>query len=246
MPKHFFSDVGCGSLRGGVHFIRYLEAGHYYGIDKSQKLLDAGRNVELRNAGLIERVPTLLQTDTFEFGALHRQFDFAIAQSVFTHIALNDIVRCMMNMEKALNPGGRFYVTFFENPKGKQHLGPLTHPRTEGPGVVSFFDKDPFHYDFGTFQWICQGTRLRVEYIGEWNHPRGQRMESCDGRRVSWPRLVAHRRHSIAGLGARSADVGAMRQLLVAVDAATRFLARAAELGARAAGDDVDTAIRAA
>ena len=176
LPKHFFLDVGCGSLRGGVHFIRYLEAGHYYGIDKSQQLLDAGRNVELRNAGLIERVPTLLQTDTFEFGALHRQFDFAIAQSVFTHIALNDIVRCMMNMEKALNPGGRFYVTFFENPKGKQHLEPLTHPRTEGPGVVSFFDKDPFHYDFGTFQWICQGTRLRVEYIGEWNHPRGQRM----------------------------------------------------------------------
>ena len=129
----------------------------------------------MRNAGLIERVPTLLQTDTFEFGAPHRQFDFAIAQSVFTHIALNDIVRCMMNMEKALNPGGRFYVTFFENPERETAPGAVDASARGGAGVASF-DKDPFHHDFGTFQWICQGTRLRVEYIGEWNHPRGQRM----------------------------------------------------------------------
>jgi hypothetical protein len=27
-PEHYLLDVGCGTFRGGVHFIRYLETGH--------------------------------------------------------------------------------------------------------------------------------------------------------------------------------------------------------------------------
>jgi len=30
-PRHRLLDVGCGSMRGGVHFIRHLDAGHYVG-----------------------------------------------------------------------------------------------------------------------------------------------------------------------------------------------------------------------
>jgi len=37
-PKHFLLDIGCGSLRGGIHFIRFLEECHYFGIDKNQEL----------------------------------------------------------------------------------------------------------------------------------------------------------------------------------------------------------------
>ena len=42
-PGHFLLDVGCGRLRGGIHFIRYLEPEHYFGIDISKVLLAAGR-----------------------------------------------------------------------------------------------------------------------------------------------------------------------------------------------------------
>ncbi len=38
-PGDFLLDVGCGCLRGGVHFVRYLEAGHYFGIDVNSSLL---------------------------------------------------------------------------------------------------------------------------------------------------------------------------------------------------------------
>ncbi len=174
-PQHYFLDVGCGSLRGGIHFVRYLDTGHYFGIDIDDKLLQAGRQ-ELKTSNLLHKKPTLMQTDRFDFQALHQTFDYALAQSVFTHLPLNSIVRCLASIAKVLKTGGRFCATFFENPGGKLNLEPLAHPRTDGPDIVSFFDKDPYHYDFPTMEWSCKGTGLRAEYLGDWSHPRNQKM----------------------------------------------------------------------
>lgn len=168
-PKHNFLDVGCGSLRGGVHFIRYLDPGHYFGIDKSRELLDAGRKIELKRNNLTDKNHTLVQMDNFDFLSLSKDFDYALAASVFTHLPLNSIIRCIMNIEKVLVQGGRFYATFFENPHGKMNLEPVTRPRADGGVVTTYFDKDPYHYDFQTFEQICEGTSLDVEYIGEWS-----------------------------------------------------------------------------
>ena len=46
-PQHRLLDLGCGSLRAGIHFVRYLDAGRYYGLDHNQSLLDAGYGTEL-------------------------------------------------------------------------------------------------------------------------------------------------------------------------------------------------------
>ena len=124
-PEHYLLDVGCGPLRAGVHFIRYLEAGHYYGIDLHAELLAAGRDVELPRHGLVDKRPVLTVMADFDFRKLDRQFDFALAQSVFTHLPLNDIIRCLMRMEEALAPGGQFYATIYENAKGKRNLDPV-------------------------------------------------------------------------------------------------------------------------
>ena len=56
----------------------------------------------------------------------------------------------------------------FENPKGKLNLEPVMHPNTAGPDLryfPSYLDKNPYHYDFETFKWICMGTTLRVKYV---------------------------------------------------------------------------------
>jgi cyclopropane fatty-acyl-phospholipid synthase-like methyltransferase len=55
-PEHYLLDIGCGSLRGGVHFIAYLEPRHYFGIDKDEQLLEAGRG-EIQQLGL-EKKPS--------------------------------------------------------------------------------------------------------------------------------------------------------------------------------------------
>ena len=175
-PHHYLLDVGCGSLRGGVHLIGYLEPGHYFGVDKDKELLEAGRNVELKRYGLLDRNATLIQMDDFDFELLNTKFNYALAQSVFTHLTLNEIIRCIINIQKVLVQDGRFYSTFFENPRGKFNLQPIRHDFADGSTVVTYFDKDPFHHDFGTFRQICEGTSLKVEYVGDWNHPRDQKM----------------------------------------------------------------------
>jgi cyclopropane fatty-acyl-phospholipid synthase-like methyltransferase len=174
-PQDFLLDIGCGSLRGGIHFIQYLEHRHYFGIDKSKELLDAGM-IEIQNNNLIHKNPTLVQMENFEFQNLNQKFDYTLAQSVFTHLTLNDIIKCLMNVEKVINQGGKFYSTFFENKKGKFYLEALVHPRSDGPDLTTYFNQDPYHYDFETFEWICEGTSLKVKYIGDWNHPRDQKV----------------------------------------------------------------------
>jgi SAM-dependent methyltransferase len=175
LPSHHLLDVGCGSLRGGIHFVRYLHHRHYFGIDINSELLEAGK-VELEKTNLLIKAPVLVEMDNFHFASLEQEFDYALAQSVFTHLSLNSIMRCVMNIEKVLVAGGRFYATFFENPEGRFNLDCLLHQRADGEPFATFLDKDPYHYDFDTFRWVCEGTSLEVSYIGDWNHPRNQKM----------------------------------------------------------------------
>ena len=174
-PEQRFLDIGCGCLRGGLHFVDYLKTGHYFGIDISHEILNAGTK-ELMAHNLTHKRPVLVQMGDFDFSKLDRNFDYALAQSVFTHLPLNDIIRCIMNVEKVLVQGGCFYATFFENPQGKFNLEPVMHPRSDLSDFPTYFDKDPYHYDFETFRSIAHGTQLKVHYLGLWNHPWDQKM----------------------------------------------------------------------
>lgn len=125
---------------------------------------------------MTERGPHLVHMSDFAFQSLDQQFEYVLAQSVFTHLPLNGIVRCLTGIDRALKPGGRFYATFFENPDGKANLGPITHPSLDGIPFRTYFDADPYHYDIATFQWACHGTGLRAQYLGDWDHPGNQKM----------------------------------------------------------------------
>lgn len=116
-PHHYLLDVGCGSLRGGRRFVRYLEPGHYYGIDINETLLRAGYNREL-GPKMREKLPrkNLAAVDRFECDMFGVKFDYAIAQSVFTHVSLNHVRLALHQVAKAMKPGGAFYATFFEAP----------------------------------------------------------------------------------------------------------------------------------
>ena len=171
-PEHRLLEVGCGPLRAGVHFIGYLEPGHYAGVDKWDDVLETARRVELKRYGVEDRNPTLLANERFEFGQLGRTFDYAIAQSVFTHLPLNSIIRCLVEMGRVLDPGGRFYASIYENPHGKLYIDDIRQSDTG----VSHYELDIFHYDLDTLRWACEGTGLRLEYEGDFGHPKNQKM----------------------------------------------------------------------
>jgi SAM-dependent methyltransferase len=172
-PEHYLLDIGCGSFRGGRHFISYLDTGRYFGVDRNAELLQAGQEFELGPRMIAQNEPTIAQMADFAFERFGQNFDYALAQSVFTHLRLNGIRRCLAAVEKVLTQHGRFYATFFENTGGKRHLAPIEH---EPGGVTTYSDRNPFHYDLETLADICEGTGLQLEYIGDWGHPKDQKM----------------------------------------------------------------------
>lgn len=170
-PHHQLVDVGCGALRGGVHFIRYLDPQHYYGIDINASLIEAGKR-ELEEEKLESKMPHLLVNDKFELGCFATTFDYAIAVSVFTHLPMNHIIRCLVEARKVLRPAARLFASYFEAP-AQAYLERLKHT----PGdIVTNYDADPYHYAFEEVQWMAEIAHMKVERVGAWGHPRDQTM----------------------------------------------------------------------
>src|ERR1017187_1127891 len=171
LPDHKLLDVGCGALRCGIPIIKYLDPGNYYGVDINESLIEAGRH-ELKQEGLTSKQPHLLVNDKFEFDRFGTSFDFAIAQSVFTHLDMNLVVRCLVRAREVLKSDGRFFSTFFLAPF-PGHIAPIKH---QPGGIITNFDADPFHYSFCEIEWVADISRLSATLIGDWNHPRSQKM----------------------------------------------------------------------
>jgi hypothetical protein len=167
-------DIGCGCLRGGTQFVSYLDDNLYFGIDSNSSLLDAGYDIELKALGLDKKLQrcNLMCDNEFNFDPFSTKFDFAIAQSLFTHLPLNQIKLCLTRLATKMNRGGKFFATFFL--VAEDH--PFGQPFTHIGGVTSFDAKDPYHYRFGEIAHLCQGLPWKVDLRGEWGHPRDQRM----------------------------------------------------------------------
>lgn len=174
-PRNRVLDLGCGCLRAGVHLVGFLDAGNYFGIDVSPSLLAAGYDVELKAADLQERLPRaqLLANGDFESWRFGATFDVALAQSVFTHLPSNFIRRCLIETARTMVRGGRFYATYFECPADRFDALSLRH---EPGGIVSYLDRDPYHYRRREIEQLAEGLPWKVEFVGDWNHPRAQQL----------------------------------------------------------------------
>ena len=169
-PEHRFLDVGCGALRAGRLLAAYLEPGNYYGIDVNESLLAAGYEHEL-SAEVRAKLPetNLRATDRFDadFGTT---FDMAIAQSIFSHLSLNHLRLCLARVGKVMAPGGRFYVTYFEQPPEF----PVDGVRDDGRLLYS--ERNFYWYYRKDMVYAAQDLPWRFEYVGDWGHPRNQVM----------------------------------------------------------------------
>ncbi|UCC29805.1 MAG: class I SAM-dependent methyltransferase [Phycisphaerales bacterium] len=162
-PHHYFLDIACGSLRGGVHFIPYLERGHYLGIDKEQRLIEAGVEEELNPELLNTKQPQLIVSSEFEFDRFRARPDFALAQSLFTHLPPTYIEKCLRNLRTVVLPGCLFFATFFETQQ------PRKNPKRP-------HDHSAFFYTRGQMEAFGRLHAWNPYYIGDWDHPRRQVM----------------------------------------------------------------------
>lgn len=167
-------DIGCGSLRLGVRAVEYLEAGRYWGTDINESLLESGYQKEIVPANLAAKLPRrhLIVDGDFSFSGLPREFDFAIAQSLFTHLPLNHLRLCLHHLGRHLSGGCRFFLTAFIV-KDAQACEPVLH---ELGGITTYPGRDPYHHTVDDLRYAAKGLPWSIEDVVDWNHPRAQRM----------------------------------------------------------------------
>jgi SAM-dependent methyltransferase len=173
-PETRLLDIGCGSLRLGVRAVDYLKAGNYWGTDINESLLRAGYEKEIMPSGLAHKLPRdhLVVDGEFTFATLPRNFDFAIAQSVFTHLPLNYMRLCLDSLAAHIDGPCTFFLTVFIAPDDMVSRPVSHHPG----GVVTFPHRDPYHCTQADLHHIARGGHWSVEFMGDWNHPRDQKM----------------------------------------------------------------------
>lgn len=99
----------------GVKAVDYLDAEHYWGTDINSSLLDVGYEKEILAAGLGDKLPRshLVTTGDFDFSQLPQSFDFAFAQSVFTHLPFNHLRLCLARLAQHVEGPIAFFATIF-------------------------------------------------------------------------------------------------------------------------------------
>lgn len=108
-PGHYLFEIGCGTLRGGVPLIQYLENGHYFGVEVREEVLDEGRK-ELREAGLEGKNPTLLLSPKIAQLTVNQKFDYIWAFSVLIHMNDKILNDTLSFVSKHLSEEGVFYA----------------------------------------------------------------------------------------------------------------------------------------
>ena len=148
-PKHSFFEIGCGTLRGGIPIIEYLDTSNYFGAEVRKKALKEGKN-ELKDSGLEWKNPTLILSPDISNLSIDQNFDYIWSFSVLFH--MNDkIVSDTFNfVSKHLSNKGVFYANV--------NIGDSKENNWQGFPVVSR------NFDF--YSQICAINNLTCLNLG--------------------------------------------------------------------------------
>lgn len=127
LPHHRLLDLGCGTLRGGIPLIDYLEPGGYAGVEVRGEVLEEGRR-ELAESGLSHKQPQLVQCGRLADLDLGRRIDVAWAFAVLIHMDDAILDEALAAVARHLEPDGVFYASV--------NLGPPTTGSWQGFPLV--------------------------------------------------------------------------------------------------------------
>lgn len=148
LPRHYLVDIGCGTLRGGIPLINYLDKGHYYGIETREVVLNEARK-ELLESGL-NKTPSLLLSDDISKLEIDTKFDFIWSFSVLIHMPDKVLNDCLLFVAKHLQDTGVMYANV--------NIGSQVNEKWQGFPVV--YKSLDFYIDAGL------ANNLKVSDIG--------------------------------------------------------------------------------
>jgi cyclopropane fatty-acyl-phospholipid synthase-like methyltransferase len=108
-PHHRLLDFGCGTLRGGLPLIEYLDEGNYVGLDvRTETMREAC--LELEESGLARKRPTIIHAGDLSLLSFGHRFEFIWAFSVLIHLDDSDLARTLNFVARNLLPDGAFFA----------------------------------------------------------------------------------------------------------------------------------------
>ena len=155
--NHYLLDFGCGSLRAGRLFIAYLDESRYFGIEPNKWLVDDAINNQVGNDLIRLKKPRFDYNSDFSTDVFSQQFDFIVAQSIFSHTGVALVRIALRNFRNRLKSNGLIAATFING-----------NSDFEGdawvyPGCI--------HYRHSTIIRFAEEAGLSVVRI-PWYHPR--------------------------------------------------------------------------
>jgi len=168
-PDRYVLDVGCGSMAGARTMLPFMDEHRYWGYERDRRLYDAGVAIELARAGVAPERGHFIVNDWCDLSEAPHEFAMAIANGFWSRLPLNGIARCVSSVLRTLEPGGRFYATWFDNPD-PANFEPMIH----AGGATTYPDMEPFHYSFDVLSGLCASLGATVERVSDATHPRGE------------------------------------------------------------------------
>ena len=109
---HKLLDFGCGSLRLGGLAIMYLDENNYYGIEPRKKLVDEGIESNHLSQLVLFKNPQFHYSDDCNMAIFGQQFDFIIAQSVFTHMPIIQVSESFASAAEVMKKTSIFLMNY--------------------------------------------------------------------------------------------------------------------------------------
>ncbi|CAN5634270.1 hypothetical protein BH23ACI1_BH23ACI1_25010 [soil metagenome] len=160
-------EVGCGSLAAARRLLPLMDQSHYWGYERNRELFAAGVIVELPRAGVAPERGHFVINDDFDLSEVPHRFALAIASGQARHLPLNRIARMIAAVVRHLAPGGRFILTWPDNPDPVS-FDPVRQP----DGTLTYPDREPYHYSFDMLARVCEALGAAAERLDDASHPR--------------------------------------------------------------------------
>jgi SAM-dependent methyltransferase len=109
-PEHKCVDYGCGTLRIGHHLMRFLRAGHYWGLDISARVLDEGRQLigpEL-HASARPNLRVISPATIAEAASARPEMLFSVM--VLRHVHPDELQEYLSNIFSIIGDWGRAFI----------------------------------------------------------------------------------------------------------------------------------------
>ncbi|CAA0820609.1 S-adenosyl-L-methionine-dependent methyltransferases superfamily protein [Striga hermonthica] len=113
-PDSRVLEIGCGTLRVGLHFIRFLNPERYHCLERDELSLMAALRYELPSQGLLQKRPLIMKGEDMDFGRFGSgvMYDLIYASAVFLHMPDTLVWTGMERLAGRLRPvDGRIFVS---------------------------------------------------------------------------------------------------------------------------------------